>query len=366
MVNQRFPRKCAPLPMLFLLLLIGPSSSANTPGKHSKLAPVEESTGFWNKVKNGFSWLAKKLTPVFHQDKCFVDEETHPCGKGLKGKVNEKVSNWFKEAKGVLFWLFSPVLYLSRLAIWTVMYYYDGMFSWIETTIVCSQMKNDARNSEELSRCGKFKANAFAFFRYSVYWALYFLSFWTMAQFQLSMPYLWAMLFSNAIFFAGDWVICKPLSLCHSSFACGMANNRRRVDLLPGESPSSYFDSEPEKPNEAAGMLFEEKDPETSPLARPDTLQRMINDPRRRVRPLLKYIPSNDSAWGPPSSPARTGTSSRIGSGPPDPLSHKQEDDEAPAPSPEFKAWPSGVRAGIPGLARRRLMERLARLSCSL
>merc|ERR1712098_14476 len=150
------------------------------------------------------------------------------------------------------------------------------------------------------------------------------------AQFQISFSYLWAMLFSNAIFFAGDWAICYPAMLFHSSFASRMGNDPR-TRILDMSRPGLWAIDSNEIPvlNPA---LYEASDDDS--LGRQDKITRMTNDPRRLEFSIHDRIPTKYF--------------------------------DPPAPSPEFKAWPSGVRAGIPGLARRRLVERLARLSCSL
>merc|ERR1711964_813823 len=177
-----------------------------------------------SKVKSGCSWLAKKLTPDFHQKKCFED-------KGLKGKVNEKITKWFDFGfQGFWCSLLSLILYPFRITIWVVMYFYDSMFSWVETAIVCSR----SRIEDSDGGGGLATGQGFTFFRYAVYWGLYIMSFWLMTHFQFSMPYVWALVGSTAIFFAADWLICYPVMLFHSSFE---ARNQGRYVTVTMDSP---------------------------------------------------------------------------------------------------------------------------------
>merc|ERR1711964_411025 len=235
--------------------------------------------------------------------------------------------------------------------------------------------------------------------------ALYIVSFWIMAQFQLSMSYLWAMVASNVVFFAADWMICYPVMLFTCSFESRMANHPGVVskpayeewesNLFPCSAEASNEVNNPDTwaaapPSGAAapsglelpighavhgGLVDNLVGP---PLPRSNAkqdsddgwtaeAQKIVDGPKKEF-PVLDYIPSADFYAKKPAPPARTDTASRIDSGPPNPLDNKQKKDEVPGPPANFKEWDGFNHPcyNIPGLARRRVMERLAWLSCSM
>lgn len=163
-----------------------------------------------------------------------------------------------------------------------------------------------------------------------------------MAQFQVSMPYLWAMLFSNAIFFAGDWAICYPVMLFHSPFQSRMTGNPgvvskpayERIETTDFPGFSADLDTVSSGPPTSQGIVY-----------RPGMFKDMKSN--------FDFVSSEQN-----DPPVEFGTQ-KDDEVPPIVLPGKPLDQEGLSTllkdSDDF-SW----------LSRRRAMERLAQLSCSM